>query len=48
MESGLGLFDFLISVVATPFLLLQFIIFGVLDLLAFDILNLGPFLPIAL
>ena len=46
MESGLGFFDFLISIVATPFLLLQFIIFSALDLLVFDILQLGPFLPI--
>ena len=46
MESSLGLFDVLISIVAAPFLLLQFIIFSALDLLAFDVLNLGPFLPI--
>lgn len=47
MESGLGIFDFLIQIIAAPVLLLQFVIFGVLDLLAFDVLNLGPFLPIA-
>lgn len=46
MESGLGFFDILISIIATPFLLLQFIIFTTLDLIAFDILQLGPFLPI--
>lgn len=46
MESGPGLFDTLISIIATPFLLLQFIIFSALDLLAFDILQLGAYLPI--
>ena len=46
MESGFGLFDFLLTIVATPFLFLQLIIFSALDLLAFDILQLGPFLPI--
>ena len=47
MESGSGFFDFLIQIIAAPALLLQFVIFSVLDLLAFDVLNLGPFLPIA-
>lgn len=46
MESDPGLFNILISIIATPFLLLQFIIFSALNLLTFDILQLGPFLPI--
>ncbi len=42
----LSLFDLLIQIVAMPFQLLHFVIFSALDLLAFDILQLGPFLPI--
>ena len=46
MESDPSLFDFLFAIVATPIQLLQFIVFSVLDFLAFDLLQLGPFLPI--
>ncbi len=40
------LFDILFQIVAFPIQLISFIITGTLNVLVFDLLQLGPFLPI--
>ncbi len=40
------LVDLLIGVAALPFLAVQFVVYSVLNLLVFEVLQLGAFLPI--
>ncbi len=49
MEGDLvSFFDLIISIIALPFQLIRFVVFEVGNTIVFDILGLGPFLPITL
>ncbi len=43
-----SLFDLIIAIIALPFQIIHQLVFAIGDLLVFDILGLGPFLPIQL
>ena len=43
-----SLFDFILAIIALPFQIIHELVFAIGDLLVFDILGLGPFLPIQL
>ena len=43
-----SLFDLILAIIALPFQIIHELVFALGDLLVFDILGLGPFLPIQL
>ena len=43
-----ALFDLILAIIALPFQIIHELVFAIGDLLVFDILGLGPFLPIQL
>ena len=49
MEGDLTSFlDLILAIIAFPFRIIQELVFGIGNLVVFDILGLGPYLPITL
>ncbi len=41
-----NLFELIVNIIALPILLIQAMVYGVGDIIVFDVLQLGPYLPI--
>ena len=45
---SISLFDLILALISLPFQIMKEVVFGIGNLLVFDILGLGPYLPITL
>ncbi len=48
MEVDFTLFDLILAIIALPFQIIKELGFAIGNFIVFDVLNLGPFLPITL